>query len=158
MPHSLEFALCLPGCPRLIAGATARSTGFCIAARPVSNPSLWLLAVPPAARSADMQIRIEGPGHADQGVSAAVIQEPKERNTALDLNPTSNVRTGACSSFAAHPLRRLFDAGLLVTLNSDDPAFFGSDLANEYLQAHSERAQRQSEASGVNGSLQMVYS
>ena len=51
-------------------------------------------------------------------------------------NPTSNVRTGVCPSFAAHPLRRYFDAGLLVTLNSDDPAFFGSDLANEYLLAH----------------------
>ena len=42
-------------------------------------------------------------------------------------------------SFAAHPLRRYFDAGLLVTLNSDDPAFFGSDLANEYLLAHTQQ-------------------
>jgi adenosine deaminase/aminodeoxyfutalosine deaminase len=54
----------------------------------------------------------------------------------LELNPTSNVRTGVCASFAEHPLRRYFDAGLLVTLNSDDPAFFGSDVANEYLLAH----------------------
>ena len=61
------------------------------------------------------------------------------RGTALELNPTSNVRTGVCPSFAAHPLRRYFDAGLLVTLNSDDPAFFGSDLANEYLLAHTEQ-------------------
>jgi adenosine deaminase/aminodeoxyfutalosine deaminase len=50
--------------------------------------------------------------------------------------PTSNVRTGVCPSFAAHPLRRAFDLGLNVTLNSDDPAFFGSDLAHEYLLAH----------------------
>ena len=57
----------------------------------------------------------------------------------MELNPTSNVRTGVCPSFAAHPLRRYFDAGLLVTLNSDDPAFFGSDLANEYLLAHTEQ-------------------
>jgi aminodeoxyfutalosine deaminase len=57
----------------------------------------------------------------------------------LELCPTSNLRTGVCPSFAAHPLRRLFDAGLLVTLNSDDPAFFGSDLANEYLLAHTEQ-------------------
>jgi aminodeoxyfutalosine deaminase len=60
----------------------------------------------------------------------------KARNIPLELNPTSNVRTGVCASFAHHPLRRYFDAGLLVTLNSDDPAFFGSDLANEYLLAH----------------------
>jgi adenosine deaminase/aminodeoxyfutalosine deaminase len=36
-------------------------------------------------------------------------------------------------------LRKYFDTGLLVTLNSDDPAFFGSDLANEYLLAHTEQ-------------------
>jgi len=44
-----------------------------------------------------------------------------------------------CPSFAEHPLRRYFDAGLLVTLNSDDPAFFGSDLENEYRLAHTEQ-------------------
>jgi aminodeoxyfutalosine deaminase len=55
------------------------------------------------------------------------------------LNPTSNVRTGVCASFADHPLRHTSIAGLLVTLNSDDPAFFGSDLANEFLLAHTEQ-------------------
>ncbi len=69
-----------------------------------------------------------------------LLEELKARSTPLELNPTSNVRTGVCGSFAAHPLRRYFDAGLLVTLNSDDPAFFGSDLANEYLLAHTEQA------------------
>ncbi len=61
------------------------------------------------------------------------------RSTPLELNPTSNVRTGVCASFAEHPLRRYFDAGLLVTLNSYDPAFFGSDVANEYFLAHTEQ-------------------
>ena len=68
-----------------------------------------------------------------------LVRELKMRSTGLELNPTSNVRTGVCSSFAAHPLRRYFDEGLLVTLNSDDPAFFGSDIANEYLLAHTEQ-------------------
>jgi adenosine deaminase/aminodeoxyfutalosine deaminase len=68
-----------------------------------------------------------------------LLQDLKERGTPLELNPTSNVRTGVCASFSEHPLRRYFDAGLLVTLNSDDPAFFGSDLANEYLLAHTEQ-------------------
>ena len=68
-----------------------------------------------------------------------LLQELKVRSTGLELNPTSNVRTNVCPSFAAHPLRRYFDAGLLVTLNSDDPAFFGSDIANEYLRAHTEQ-------------------
>ncbi|MGD1108439.1 MAG: hypothetical protein ABR865_15470 [Terracidiphilus sp.] len=68
-----------------------------------------------------------------------LLQDLKVRRTGIELNPTSNVRTGVCSSFAAHPLRRYFDRGLLVTLNSDDPAFFGSDLANEFLLAHTQQ-------------------
>ena len=68
-----------------------------------------------------------------------LLQELKAREVPLELCPTSNIRTGVCPSIAAHPLRRLFDAGLLVTLNSDDPAFFGSDLANEFLLAHTEQ-------------------
>jgi aminodeoxyfutalosine deaminase len=79
-------------------------------------------------------------GHALSAIQdAKLIQELKTRGTVLELNPTSNVRTGVCASFAEHPLRRYFDAGLLVTLNSDDPAFFGSDVANEYLLAHTEQ-------------------
>jgi adenosine deaminase/aminodeoxyfutalosine deaminase len=69
----------------------------------------------------------------------ALVAELKKRRVGLELNPTSNVRTGVCPSFAAHPLRHYFDTGLLVTLNSDDPAFFGSNLVNEYLLAHTEQ-------------------
>jgi adenosine deaminase/aminodeoxyfutalosine deaminase len=79
-------------------------------------------------------------GHALSAIQdARLVEELKARGTVLELNPTSNVRTGVCASFAEHPLRRYFDAGLLVTLNSDDPAFFGSDVANEYLLAHTEQ-------------------
>ena len=41
--------------------------------------------------------------------------------------------------FCRSSLREYFEAGLVVTLNSDDPAFFGSDVANEYLLAHTEQ-------------------
>jgi adenosine deaminase/aminodeoxyfutalosine deaminase len=76
-------------------------------------------------------------GHALSAIQDAdLMRELKARGTPLELNPTSNVRTGVCASFAGHPLRCYFDAGLLTTLNSDDPAFFGSDLSNEYLLAH----------------------
>jgi len=79
-------------------------------------------------------------GHALSAIrDPALVQELKARGIPLELNPTSNVRTGVCPSFANHPLRDYFDAGLLVTLNSDDPAFFGSDLANEYLLAHTQQ-------------------
>jgi adenosine deaminase/aminodeoxyfutalosine deaminase len=79
------------------------------------------------------------------------MEELKARAIPLELNPTSNVRTGACASFADHPLRRYFDAGLLVTLNSDDPAFFGSDLANEYLLAHTEQGFNRNELRQLAG-------
>lgn len=80
-------------------------------------------------------------GHALSAIrDDKLLEELKVRGTPLELNPTSNVRTGVCPSFAGHPLRAYFDRGLLVTLNSDDPAFFGSDLANEYLLAHTEQS------------------
>jgi len=87
-----------------------------------------------------LSIGSERIGHALSAIADPdLVQELKVRHTPLELNPTSNVRTGVCPSFRDHPLRRYFDAGLLVTLNSDDPAFFGSDLANEYRLAHTEQ-------------------
>jgi aminodeoxyfutalosine deaminase len=87
-----------------------------------------------------LSIGSERIGHALSAIrDPALLGELKVREIPLELNPTSNVRTGVCPSFAAHPLRRYFEQGLLVTLNSDDPAFFGSDLASEYALAHSEQ-------------------
>ncbi|MGA2276097.1 MAG: adenosine deaminase [Terracidiphilus sp.] len=94
---------------------------------------------PEAIREA-LAIGSERIGHAlSAGKDFYLLQELKERGIPLELNLTSNLRTGVCPSIAAHPLRRYFDAGLLVTLNSDDPAFFGSDLAGEFLLAHTEQ-------------------
>ena len=87
-----------------------------------------------------LSIGTERIGHALSAIQdSALMEKLKVLGTGLELNPTSNVRTGVCASFAVHPLRHYFDAGLLVTLNSDDPAFFGSDLASEYLLAHAEQ-------------------
>jgi len=87
-----------------------------------------------------LSIGSERIGHALSAVEDSnLLEELKVRSTPMELNPTSNVRTGVCPTFALHPLRRYFDEGLLVTINSDDPAFFGSDLANEYLLAHTEQ-------------------
>jgi adenosine deaminase/aminodeoxyfutalosine deaminase len=95
---------------------------------------------PDAIREA-LAIGSERLGHVLSAIQdEKLLEELKARNIILELNPTSNVRTGVCPSFAAHPLRKYFDRGLLVTLNSDDPALFGSDLANEFLLAHTEQA------------------
>jgi adenosine deaminase/aminodeoxyfutalosine deaminase len=94
---------------------------------------------PEAIREA-LAIGSERIGHALSAIhDFYLLQDLQEQQIPLELNLTSNLRTGVCPSFAAHPLRRYFDQGLLVSLNSDDPAFFGSDLANEFLLAHREQ-------------------
>ncbi len=50
----------------------------------------------------------------------------------LELNVTSNLRTGCCRFLQSHPVRHYFERGLMITLNSDDPPMFGSDLLDEY--------------------------
>jgi aminodeoxyfutalosine deaminase len=81
-----------------------------------------------------LSIGSERIGHALSAIrDPALLDELKARQIGMELNPTSNVKTGVCESFASHPLRQYFDQGLLVSINSDDPAFFGSDVANEYL-------------------------
>jgi adenosine deaminase/aminodeoxyfutalosine deaminase len=76
-------------------------------------------------------------GHALSAIrDPELVAELHKRQIPLELNPSSNVRTGVCSSFAEHPLRWYFDRGLMVTLNSDDPAFFGSSVENEYRLVH----------------------
>ena len=62
----------------------------------------------------------------------ALVDYLRERHVPLEVCPTSNVCLGVYPDYAAHPLRRLWDEGLLVTVNSDDPALFGADLSHEY--------------------------
>ncbi len=50
----------------------------------------------------------------------------------LELNVTSNLRTGCCRSIQSHPVRHYFERGLMITLNSDDPPMFGANLLDEY--------------------------
>jgi adenosine deaminase len=57
----------------------------------------------------------------------------RDNHLSLDVCPTSNVRTGAVAALADHPVRRLFDAGVPITLSSDDPALFETNLTQEYL-------------------------
>ena len=73
------------------------------------------------------------------GISAA--QDPAlltylaERRIPLEISPTSNVRTRAVTSLDAHPLPRIVEAGVPVSINSDDPPMFGTTLNDEYAVA-----------------------
>ena len=63
---------------------------------------------------------------------AELVAEVAERRIPLEVCPTSNVVLGNVASFEDHPLPLLLDAGLVVTLNSDDPAMFASPVTGEY--------------------------
>jgi aminodeoxyfutalosine deaminase len=74
------------------------------------------------------------------GVSAAtdekLVRHLAETGIPLEVSLTSNLCTKAVPSLAEHPLPRLLDAGVTVTLNTDDPGMFGTNLNREYLLAH----------------------
>ncbi|MEU2784283.1 MULTISPECIES: adenosine deaminase [Streptomyces] len=82
------------------------------------------------------ELRAERIGH---GTSAA--QDPRllahlaEHRIPLEVCPTSNIATRAVRTIEEHPLARFVEAGVLVTVNSDDPPMFGTDLDNEYAVA-----------------------
>jgi adenosine deaminase/aminodeoxyfutalosine deaminase len=50
----------------------------------------------------------------------------------VEICITSNLRTGVCATIAEHPVRNYFDQGVMVTLNTDDPAMFETSLSREY--------------------------
>lgn len=61
-----------------------------------------------------------------------LIEELSHRQIPVEICMTSNVLTGCLPDLQQHPVRRLFEHGLLVTLNSDDPAMFHTSLVREY--------------------------
>ena len=62
----------------------------------------------------------------------ALLAALSERGIALEVCPSSNVATRAVESLEAHPLRTFVEAGVPVTINSDDPPMFGTTLNKEY--------------------------
>ena len=60
----------------------------------------------------------------------------RERGIVLECCPTSNVALGVYRSYEAHPLPALREAGVRVTLGSDDPPYFGASVGGEYAIAH----------------------
>ncbi len=73
-------------------------------------------------------------GHGARAVEdPALITYLREKQTPLEVCPTSNICLGVFPSMAEHSLPRLMEAGLYVTLNSDDPPMFNTTLTNEYI-------------------------
>jgi len=66
-----------------------------------------------------------------------LVRELADRGTVLDVCPLSNLRTGAVSTLADHPLPRLVAAGVRCSISTDDPAMFDTDLTRDYEAAES---------------------
>lgn len=88
---------------------------------------------PPESIWGALNLHAERIGH---GLTAAqdpdLVEELAYRQIPLEICLTSNVRTGVCRAIADHPAKSYFDQGLMITLNTDDPALFGTSLAREY--------------------------
>ena len=106
----------------------ARSRGFHLTAHAGE------VAGPESIRTAVEDLKVERVGH---GVRARedqyVVDMLRDLLIPLEMCVISNVRTGVVGSVGEHPVRQYFDDGLLITVNSDDPAMFNTTLTGEYL-------------------------
>jgi adenosine deaminase len=105
----------------------ARLTGFhttAHAGEAAGTESIW---------GAIRSLKVERIGHGTRAIEDDnLMRFLTEKQIPLECCPLSNVRTGVVKSIEAHPVKKFFDAGLLVTVNTDDPAMFGNSLAQEY--------------------------
>lgn len=89
---------------------------------------------PATVWSALHDLGAERVGHGTSSASdPALLAYLAEHRIPLEVCPTSNVRTQQVPSIDAHPVRRMLDHGVVVTLNTDDPPMFGATLEGEYL-------------------------
>ncbi|NJK80874.1 MAG: adenosine deaminase [Chloroflexaceae bacterium] len=78
-------------------------------------------------------LQVERVGHGIRSIDDPhLLHYLREKQTVIDVCPSSNLYTGAATSWQAHPLRQLYDYGLNVTVNSDDPTFFYTTITEEY--------------------------
>ncbi|UCH61949.1 MAG: adenosine deaminase [Fidelibacterota bacterium] len=79
------------------------------------------------------QLRVDRIGHGTR-----VHEDPElldyiaENEIPIELCPMSNVRTGAVNSIREHPIRKYYEHGLIISVNTDDPKMFNTTLAEEY--------------------------
>ena len=111
----------------------ARAAGLRVTAHAGENDG------PAGVWGAIRDLEVERIGHGIRSVEdPALVAYLVDEQLPLEVCPTSNLRTGVVTAWEQHPARVLIDAGAHVTINTDDPAMFGVDLAEEYrnLQDH----------------------
>ncbi len=87
-------------------------------------------------REAIEQLSAQRIGHGIHAIEdSSVVQLVRLKNVALEVCPTSNLQTGVMPNFGHHPLRDLYQLGVAVTINTDDPSISDTTLTDEYLVA-----------------------
>jgi aminodeoxyfutalosine deaminase len=97
-----------------------------------------------------LEIGAERIGHGIRSIEDPVLlRHLADRAIPLEICVTSNVMTGVVGNLGEHPVRRLYDAGVAITLNSDDPGLFRTTLCAEYELAAREFGFSQTELHGI---------
>jgi adenosine deaminase len=90
-------------------------------------------AGPESVWGAIQTLHVDRIGHGTRAAEDdSLVDYLAEHCIPLEMCPISNLRTSVVDSLAHHPIRRFFDRGLAVTVNTDDPKMFGNSLAEEY--------------------------
>ena len=111
--------------------ATARRSGLHAVAHAGET------AGPASIRSVLSVCGAERIGHGVRAVEdPSLVAELSDRGVPLEVCPSSNVSLGVVPDLASHPFDRLYKSGCRVSVSSDDPAFFNTNLTREYLRLH----------------------
>ena len=98
-----------------------------------SVPHAGEVAGPESVWGALRALGAERIGHGVRSIEdGKLVETLLERQVPLEVCPTSNLCLGVYPSYGEHPFRRLWEEGLFVTVNSDDPPMFDTDLVSEY--------------------------
>ena len=107
----------------------AREAGL----RLTSHAGEW--AGPQSVREALTHLKVERVGHGVRAIEdSALVAELADRGIVLEVCPGSNVALGVYPDLATHPVAKLREAGVKVTISTDDPPFFHTDMTREYEQ------------------------
>ena len=86
-----------------------------------------------SVRQAVRDLNVARIGHGVQVIEdPELVAEIAAREIVLEICPGSNVALGVFPSLAKHPIQKLRDAGVLITVSTDDPPFFHTDMKQEY--------------------------
>jgi adenosine deaminase len=89
-------------------------------------------AGPASVWGAVHSLQVDRIGHGTRAIEEErLVDYLVEHRIPVELCPISNLRTGVVRTIEEHPVRRFFDRGVLVTINTDDPKMFGNCLAGE---------------------------